>query len=79
MILKLGLNASMFMKNRISRILHNCFAIAWVNSWSHDVGVNTDYQLICTERNLYNFTSGQNLTPAKMYGSLKVHDYFITL
>ena len=41
--LKLGLNASIFIRIEISRILHNSFAIAWGNSGSHDFSVNTKY------------------------------------
>ena len=52
--LKLGLNATIFMKIEISRILHNSFAIAWGNSGSHAFSANSDYRLTYTERTLYN-------------------------
>ena len=52
--LKLGLKPSIFMRIEISRILHNSFTIVWGNSGSHNLSVNTDYQLIYTERTLYN-------------------------
>ena len=39
----LGLNASIFMRIEISRILHNPFAITWGNSGSHNFSANTDY------------------------------------
>ena len=42
------------MRIEISRILPNSFAVAWGNSGSHDLSANTKYQLICTERTLYN-------------------------
>ena len=48
------INAGIFMKTEISRILPNSFAIAWGNSGSHDFSSNTNYQLLCTERTLYN-------------------------
>ena len=48
------INISIFMRIEISRILHNSFAIAWGNSGSHNLSANTKYQLICTERTLYN-------------------------
>ena len=35
--LKLGLNASIFMRIEISRILHNSFTMAWGNSGSHNL------------------------------------------
>ena len=54
---KIGLNASIFREIEISRILHNSFAITWENSGSHNFSDNTNYQLICTERNLYNTQS----------------------
>ena len=38
-----GLNASIFMRIEISRILHNSFAIAWGNSGSHNFSVNINY------------------------------------
>ena len=57
--LKLELNDSIFMKIEISKILHNSFAIAWENSGSHDFSVNTDYQLIYTERTLYYIPIGE--------------------
>ena len=41
--LKLGLNASIFMRIEISRILHNSFTITWGNSGSHDFGAITNY------------------------------------
>ena len=52
--LKVGLNANIFMRTEISRILYNSFAITWGNYESHDFNVNTDYRLIYTERTLYN-------------------------
>ena len=42
MVLKLGSNASIFMRIEISRILHNSFTIAWGNSGSHNFSANTD-------------------------------------
>ena len=51
---KIGLNASIFTRKEISRILHNSFAITWGNSGSHIFSANTDYQLIYTKRTLYN-------------------------
>ena len=57
--LKLGLNASIFMRIEISRILHNSFTIAWETSGSHDFSVSTDYQLIYTGRSLYNIPIGE--------------------
>ena len=47
----------------ISRILYSSFAITWGNSGSHDFSANNDYQLIYTERALYN-TSGEQVTAA---------------
>ena len=52
--LKLRLNTGIFMRIEISRILYNSFAITWGNSGSHNLSVNTDYQLIYTKRTLYN-------------------------
>ena len=40
--LKTKLNASIFMRIEISRILHNSFTIAWGNSGSHVFSANTD-------------------------------------
>ena len=57
--LKLGLNASIFMRIEIPRILHNSFAIAWENSGSHDFSVNTNYRLIYIKRTLYNIPIGE--------------------
>ena len=51
---KKGLNASIFIRIEISRILHNSFAIAWGNCGSHNFSVNTNYQLIYIKRTLYN-------------------------
>ena len=42
------------MRIEISRILHNSFSNTWGKSGSHDFSVNSDYQLIYTERTLYN-------------------------
>ena len=58
MALKLGLNTSIFMRIEISRILHNSFAITWGNFGSHNLSVNSNYQLIYTERILYNISTG---------------------
>ena len=54
--LKLGLNASIFMRIEISRILHNYFVNHMGNSGSQEFSANTNYQLIYTDRNLYNTT-----------------------
>ena len=43
------INASIFMRIDISRILHNSFAITWGNLGSDNLSTNTNYQLICTE------------------------------
>ena len=51
---QLGLNANIFMRIDISRILHNSFAITWGSSGSHNFSASTDHQLICTKRTLYN-------------------------
>ena len=57
--LKLGLNASIFMRIEISRILHKSFTITLGNSGSHNLSVNTDYQLTYTERTLYDIPIGE--------------------
>ena len=59
MNLNLGSITSIFMKIEISRILHNHFAISWANSGSHMFSANTNYQLIYTKRELYNFPIGE--------------------
>ena len=40
---KIGLNASIFMRIEISRILHNSFAITLGNSGGHSFSANTNY------------------------------------
>ena len=57
--LKNRINASIFMRIEVSRIMHNSFAIAWGNSGSHNLSANTNYQLICNERTLYNIPVGE--------------------
>ena len=37
------INASIFMRLEIARMLHNSFAIAWGNFESHDLHANTNY------------------------------------
>ena len=53
------IHASIFMRIEISRILHNTFAITWGNSGSHDLSSDTNYQLICVKRTLYNIPIGE--------------------
>ena len=55
--LKLALNASIFIRIEISRILHNSFTIMGGNSGSHILSVNIDYQLIYTKRTFITVTS----------------------
>ena len=66
---KIGLNASIFMRIEISRILHNSFSITWGNSGSHDFSVNTNYQLIYIERTLYTSPIGEKY----FYFEMNIH------
>ena len=63
--LKLGLNASIFMRIEISRILYNSCNYM-VNSGSHDFSANTNYRLIYTERMLYNIPIGKKYFNCEM-------------
>ena len=54
------------MRIKISKILHNSFAIAWGNSGIHNFSVNNDYQLIYIEKTLYNTKAQEIECPCKI-------------